>query len=116
MTLTHIHTPRRIRIQKPFFCYLKDAVLWPKRFVSSFAGTLKLHSLRLGEKKKGLSLLTIFYCGSAKLISAVDTRVRISEIHDFGEGGKEPVRESKVCLQIGCASIFWCRTCGGGGK
>lgn len=52
---------------------IQHTALWPKRFASLFAGTLKLHSLQL---EKCLSLLTSFFLfGSAKLISVVDTWV-----------------------------------------
>lgn len=48
------------------FSAISDVQHWSLRDLSSFAGTLKLNSL---------ILLTMFYCGCAKLISAVDTWV-----------------------------------------
>lgn len=59
---THTYTLRHIRIYKPFLCYLKDAALWPKRFVSSFAGTLKLHSLQLEKMAHPLNNFLLWKC------------------------------------------------------
>lgn len=65
--------------RKPFLCYLRDAVLPQQRFVSSFAKRIKAPNKKK-INKKAPTVWQSFIVEGAKLISAADTWVQISEI------------------------------------
>lgn len=93
-----------MRTLKPFLCYLKDAELPPRRFVSSFAKRIK------APKKKGKKqTVWQFIVEGAKLISAADTWVQISEIAFFFfplfQRGANVWKE-KACLRIRRARVL----------